>query len=305
MKLQKIFAVALAALSMTACSDDPSWNSAYVTVSMAQTEMSISEDAEAGRYYYIPVTLSGETNGPVEVTVEFKGITESPAEEDKDFVVTQKTITIPAGELTGNIEFYPTGDNIENPDRSFEATIVSATGASIGNSATCTILLKDNERIIPEAYENIQGQWLFSGNDDGEKTEFILVCSGYDKDEDGYLKKLRFSGWVGYSWAELEANFSFDASTNQAIVSFELGQYVAEEVNFGAQLGVCDVKLGSVSYSSSGASLVSKGTISATSNEDMTELVFPETAEFIGAIYSGTTFTGYTWFWWDTMSMSR
>lgn len=302
MKLYKFFAVALAALSLTACSDDDNnWNSVQgVTVSIAQSEMSVAEDAEAGRYYYVPLVLSGETNGPVSVTVEFSGTSEYPATEDKDYVVTQKTITIPAGATSGNIEFYPTGDNEENPDRKFEVKIVSAEGASVAGNNLCVVTLMDNERLLPEAYANIQGVWNFEATTSRGKEEFPMTIVGASEGEDGYLTKLTVSGWVGYSWAVAEANFSFDASTGETIISFPLGQWVATEVNFGDELGICDVMLASVS----GNSLVSSGTISATCNPEFTKITFPETAELIGAIFD-PSFTGYTWFWYKVMSMSR
>lgn len=307
MKLYKYLAIALAAISATACSDDDSWNTASdVTVTMAQSTMAISEDAEAGRYYYLPVVVSGEANGPIQVTVEVKGTTSSPATEDKDYVVTQKTIVIPAGELSGNIEFYPTGDNEINDDRVFEATIVKAEGALIGSQATCTVTLKDNERLIPEAYANIQGVWNFKANTSRGPVEFPLTCIGANEGEDGYLTKLVFAGWQGYDWVETTANFSYDASTDQAIISFPLGQWVAEGIDFGEDVGNdCQVMLATVSYSAQGASLVSKGTIAATSDTEMTKIEFPESAELIGAIYFNGAFTGAVWFWYDTMSMSR
>ena len=307
MKLYKYFAIALAAISATACSDsDESWNTASdVTVSMAQSTMAISEDAEAGRYYYLPIMVSGEANGPIQVTVEVKGTTSSPATEDKDYVFTQKTIVIPAGELSGNVEFYPTGDNEINDDRVFEATIVKAEGALIGSQPTCTVTLKDNERLIPEAYANIQGVWNFKANTSRGPVDFPLTVIGANEGESGYLTDLVVTGWVGYDWVQTTATFSYDASTDQAIISFPLGQWIAEGLDFGEEVGAdCKVMLASVSYTSNGASLVSKGTISATSNADMTKIEFPESAELIGAIYAGS-FTGFTWFWYDTMSMSR
>lgn len=309
MKLNKFIAFAVAALTFSACSnDDTSWNTATdVTVNLSQTEMAISEDAEAGRYYYIPVVVEGEANGNIEVTVEFSPVSASPAVEDKDYVVTQKSIVIPVGQTSGNIEFYPTGDDIENDDRQFVATLVKAVGATVGSQNACTVTLKDNERLLPEAYRNIQGMWTFSCNNNDEPHEFTMMCTGHDEGEEGYLTELVFSGWNGYSFCEdVKAQFSYDASTEQAIITFPLGQWVAFNVNFGTQLGVCNVMLASVKYSSSGASLDAKGSVSATANTEMTQITFPESSELVGAIfYTDNSFTGRTWFWYDSMKMTR
>ncbi len=307
MKLSKIFAIALAALTLSACSDDDdsSWNTApNVSVSMLNATMSIGEDLEAGRYYTIPIAVTGEANGPIKVEVEISSVSSSPATEDQDFVITQKEIIIPAGATQGSIQFYPIGDNVINEDRQFVATIVKAEGATLGAQIACTVTLKDNERLIPDAYKNIQGTWTFHGNDDGPE-EFVLTCVGADEDEDGYLTDLIFYGWLGYSWCITSATFSYDGSTNQAIVNFPLGQWIATGVNFGSSLGVCNVLLASVTYTSSGAYLSTSGNVTCTSDEDLTRLDFSEDAELLGAIYSGTSFTGYTWFWWDTMYMTR
>ena len=309
MKLNKFIAFAVAALTFSACSnDDASWNTATgVTVNLSQTEMAISEDAEAGRYYYIPVVVDGEANGNIEVTVEFSPVAASPAVEDKDYVVTQKTIIIPAGEASGNIEFYPTGDDIENDDRQFVVTLVKAVGAAVGPQTACTVTLKDNERLIPEAYRNIQGMWTMTCVNSDEPDQYTVNIKGYNEGETGYLSDLIISGWNGVSYTEdLVAKFSFDASTNQAIITIPLGQWVAYDLNFGAQLGVCDVMLASVNYSSSGASLAATGSVSATSNEEMTEISFSDSTELVGAIFdSSGSFTGYTWFWKESMKMTR
>lgn len=303
MKLTKILAVALAALTLSACSDDdPDYSTTPgVTVQMQKNTMVISEDLEAGRYFTVPVELSTEANGPVSVTVEVKSVETSPAIEDKDYRITSKTIVIPAGELVGGIEFYPIGDDEINDDRQFIMTITSARGAAIGQDASCLITLKDNEGLIPNAYAQMAGTWTFKATDDDGPVEFDLVCQVFPESSDYYTKALVFTGWMGYNWTMAVANFSFDASTNQAIITFPLGQWIADEVNFGSALGVCDVMLASVS----GNSLVVSGSISATVDENFETISFSDSAEFIGAIFSGSSFTGYTWFWWDTMSMER
>lgn len=97
MKLNKIFAIALAALTLTACSDDDDINTANVTVNMQKTEIEVSEDFSTGTYYYVPVEVTGESNGPVRVTVKVEGVGSTPATEGDDYVITSKTIVIPQG----------------------------------------------------------------------------------------------------------------------------------------------------------------------------------------------------------------
>lgn len=306
MKLNKIFAIALAALSMTACSDDDSDcnTAAGVSVQMKEMTMEISEDMESGKYYTVPVAVLGEANGPIVVKFEVQGTSESPAIEDEHYIITSKTLVIPAGTHESGIEFYPVGDDIQNDDRQFIVTITSVEGATLGAQNTCVVTLKDNESLLPNAYANMQGAWTFKASDDGEDVSFTVNCIGFPESNENYLRYLVFTGWLGDPEAMAVAAFSFDAATNQAIISFPLGQWIREDVNFQG-LGVGDVLLASVAYTSQGASLVASGSISATVSEDYKSIQFSESAELIGAIFIGGNFTGYTNFWWDTMSMSR
>lgn len=302
MKLNKIFAIALAALSMTACSDDDfdCNTAAGVSVQMKEMTMEISEDMESGKYYTVPVVVSGEANGPIVVKFEVQGTSDSPAIEDEHYLITSKTLIVPAGTQEAGIEFYPVGDDIQNDDRQFIVTITSVEGATLGAQNTCLVTLKDNESLLPNAYSNMQGEWTFKASHYGEDVSFTLNCTGFPESSDNYLRYLVFTGWVGDQNAKVVATFSFDASTNQAIISFPLGQWIRENVNFSS-LGVGDVLLGSVS----GGYLVANGSISATVSDDYKSIQFDESAQFVGAIYVGGSFTGHTNFWWETMSMSR
>lgn len=305
MKLFKLFAIALAAVSVTACSDDDnSWNSvADVTVSMGESAKTISEDVQAGKYDYLPIVVSGEANGPIQVTVEVTGVSESPAVEDKHYVITSKTVTIPAGETSANIEFYATGDNEINDDRQFEVTIVKAEGAAIGSNATCTVTLKDNEGLLPAAYESMFGNWTFKASQDTQSgtvpQEFILTCTGAEEGAEGYLTTLKFTGFMGFSFMEAVANFSFDASTNCAIISFPMGQCMCEDLDLGD--GLYDILLATVV---NGTSLSISGSVSATSNEEITEFTFADDAALFGAAFKGSSYAGGL-FYYYSMSMTR
>lgn len=68
MKFNKLYAIALAALTLTACSDDDDNGlntTSGVTVQMQQSTMSVSEDMQQNVYYKVPVVVTGEANGPL------------------------------------------------------------------------------------------------------------------------------------------------------------------------------------------------------------------------------------------------
>lgn len=302
MKLNKIFALALATLTLTACSDDDDTNTASCTVSMQEEVINASEDMVQDVYYYVPVQVTGESNGPIRVTVQVAGTGETPATEGEHYVITEKTITIPAGAKEGKIEFHPTGDTEINEDRQFVMTIVSAEGAVIGQNRTTVVNLRDDDHLLPEAYAKIEG--IYSCNGDGE--QFNLGIATYPEGDENYLKKAVIYGWEGYTSAQIECTFSYDVATGQVRLNIPVGALVAEGVNFGSDLGICNVFV--CGYSSSGLSL--GGSISVVSNEDISEFEFQ--GGIAGGIFdgsaseaSGSAFLGYVWFRYLSIQMTK
>ena len=301
MKLNKIFAIALAALTLTACSDDDDVNSAACTVSMQEQTINASEDMVADIYYYVPIQVTGDYNGPIRVTVEVSGTGTTPATENEHYVVTSKTITIPAGEKVGKIEFHPTGDTESNEDRQFVMTIVSAEGAAIGQNKTTVINLLDDDHLLPEAYAKIDG--IYTCNGDGE--QLTLGIATYPEGDENYLKKAIIYGWEGYQWAQIECTFSYDVATNKVRLNIPVGALVAEGVDFG-DIGVCNIFV--CGYSSEGLSL--GGSISVVSNEDISEFEFQ--GGIAGGIFdgsaseaNGSAFLGYVWFRYLSLNMTK
>lgn len=294
MKLNKIFAIALAALTLTACSDDEDVNTADVTVSMAETTMNVSEDATAGVYYTIPIELSGKPNGPVTVVVDVEGSGTTPATEDDHYIITSKTITIGAGQTTGFVEFYPTGDEIENDDRQFTVKIVKATGARLGANLTTVVNLLDNERLLPEAYAKVIGTWQTSYATNAGVVNYNCQLEGFNSDEPGYLKQVKLKNFQNTSWFEdLILDFELDGSTGAIKLYLSLPQLAAVNVDFTG-LGVADLLI--LPYFDDGLYL--GGELEATSNADVTRFEFDGGAIsclFTPGNYSGSGFMGYTY----------
>lgn len=299
MKLNKIFAIALAALTLTACSDDDdNMNTASCTVNMKEQVINASEDMVQDVYYYVPIEVTGNSNGPIRVTVEVSGTGTTPATEGEHYLVTEKTITIPAGQKVGKIEFHPAGDTDINEDRQFLMTIVSAEGATVGQNKTTIINLLDDDHILPEAYAAIEG--IYSCNGDGEALN--LGIGTYPEGDDNYLKKVIIYGWEGYTWAQVECTFSYDVATGQVRLNIPVGSPVAEDVDFG-DIGVCNVYV--CGYSADGLSL--GGSISVVSNSDLSAFTFQ--SGIAGGIFngaaSGANFTGYVWFRYLSLNMTK
>ena len=250
MKFRKIYALLLTSFLFTACSEEESWNSSDVTVSMAQEEILVKESAGI---FNVPVTVSGELNGPIKVTVEVAEAGENPAMEDVHYIVTSKSIVIPADATSGNIEICAVDDNDINETRTFTVKLISVEGANVGTQSVTTV-----------------GLWKMSVNSPytGAQTWDVTVI-GYDETEDGYNEILYVTGMMGYDWTQATLLYNFDMNTQKVTLSFALGTMFAEGVNFGAD-GLNDVYLGTAE----GNQMVIEGTIDGECNDDFTTITF-------------------------------
>lgn len=302
MKLNKIFAFSLAALALTACSDDKSYNSASdVTVSMGLASINAPEDyVGQASFCYVPIKLSGKANGPVKVTVAVEEGS-VPAIETAHYFITSKTVIIPEGQTEVNVEFYPTGDDEINDDRQFTMFIESVEGAKVEGLDRTEITLLDDDHFLPEAYAKIQGDFTFTCTNNDKAETQTWTISGVEESEEGYLKTIYISGLQNYPWMVLPTILTYDAASGQAQLAVNYGTLLAEGVEFNG-LGAMDVVLGSVS----GNSLVSSGTVIISASEDYSEINFPSDAVWLGALYSPSGgFSGYTWFWYEGMKLTR
>ena len=200
MNYLKIYTLLLCAVLIAACSDDEEqFNSGAATVNLQETAMTVKESAGLCT---VPVVVTGEHTGTIRVTFELK---DHNAKEDENYIVTTKTLLIPAGQETMNFEFKTVDDKLVNDDRSFDVEIADVKGASIGENKRLTVTIKDNDSSF---YETLSGTWIFTGTasatnvsnvqvgfsvrvntaEEGtEAYEHYLVCSnknGFDPGED-------------------------------------------------------------------------------------------------------------------------
>lgn len=205
MKFSKIFAIALAAATMTACSDDDnSLNTAAgVTVDFEGTSMEVNEDQD---FFAIPVMVTGESNGEIKVTIEVEApaeIDDNTAVENEQFIITSHTITIPRGAATGAFEVrnvWETG--VVTPDKTFKVKITKVEGAQAGSIAESSVTIIN----IDNTFTSLFGRWTLTAKnystgedisytvrfalpsyiEDGEEGHLISAF-GYQEDDDMFL----------------------------------------------------------------------------------------------------------------------
>ena len=281
MKLYRLSAFVLATAIFASCSEEElSWNSSAATVSMEQAELVYKENKGMVN---VPIVVDGELNGPVEVTVEVAEVGENPAMEDVHYIVTSKTVIIPADATSGKIEFKTVDDADINEARTFVINIKSANGATVGETASTAVTLKDNDS---QFYEKLQGRWKMTSSAGTWNINII----GAEEGEEGYNEVFQVTGIMGYDWTSMTMFYNYDVATKTGYVYIPFGYIFAEGVNFGLG-GTQDVATGTVvdGY------INFDGGILGTWNEDFTEITFEDKLLY-GFLLDNNAPNGYTWF---------
>lgn len=314
MKLNKIFAVALAVFAMTSCDDTnvedyPNFLGAVntasdVTVSLPQTFTANEDETE----FYVPVEVAGTANGKVQVTVQVKELSNVPAGNEpavkgEHFNVTSYTVNIPAGETEGGIEILPIWEpGVVNDDRVFQVEIVNAVGATIGNT-TCMVTIAN----IDDHFTGLLGSWTLRGANPstGAELTYKLTFKAYDDPEDSYGKVIYAFGMFGESDYLLPFHsFTFDEATMTGTIEIGYGWMMTDgkAFNYGLEASAFPVAM----YRS-GNSVTTNHTVVCTFDANYDEITIPSDANVFGGLYYTTTmsFSGYGVGWIGDMTLTR
>ena len=135
-------------------------NLAAATLSVASA--SITEGNAGTTVLNFPVTLTAAS--PVDVVITYSTTDGTATTANNDYVaVTNGTVTIPAGQLTGNLPVTINGDTTVEPDETFTVAISNATNAVLGAAtATGTIMNDDAAPALPVV--NVGNASIVEGN---------------------------------------------------------------------------------------------------------------------------------------------
>jgi len=120
------------------------------------------------------------------------------------------------------------------------------------------------------------------------------------KDDPDYNNVLYVYGMMGYNWTKLKMHYSYNYDEGKPEVYVKAGELFAEGVNFSG-IGVCDVYLSNLV----GNSLTTADLTATVSTEGNTMTIDFGESTFTGALFSGSTFTGYVWFRESGVKMTR
>jgi len=298
MKTTKILAVALAALTMTACSDDDDFNTASdVTVEMEETQILAKEST---KMIYVPVVVKGEANGPICVTVEMTAPASDydAAQEDKDYIVTSKTVNIPKGVESVSIELYPKWEKgVINDDIAFDVTISKADGAQIGELKSTEVVIRDSDK---DPYNILTGVWTYSEYSFADQAENSYNVSieqpdefikneetGKNEPNPEYGYVLYMYGYSQYGFMYLPLDYNYNEDTKEVKLSIPMNSLMCTgPINFGNFLGVMYTSI----YN--GNNPIKKGSVELVVSSDLKSIEMAEPNTMIqSSIYTTTEST--------------
>ena len=150
MNYLKRFAILLLPLIMIACNDDDNLNTGTATVEFQSAEIEIKELTSS---LNLPIVVKGENNGLIKVRIEMK---DNNSGFDKDILITDYNLVIPAGVESVNVETLLSiaNDEIEQ-NRSFSIAIAHVEGAIAGSNAICKVNILENSPL--------EGKYMMEG----------------------------------------------------------------------------------------------------------------------------------------------
>ncbi len=178
MKTVKYLALAAVALMASACSNNDDKDFTYntlpgVTVEMGEVSMDVKENVGL---FTVPITVTGERNGYVTVTIECVETGENPAIENKRYYLTTDRINIAEDSNTAEVEFRTIDNRGGDPDMTYNVKIVDVQGGDLGANSFTTVTIIDKG--TSPTYAELPGNYIYSGTklnfDTGEYTDDVV-----------------------------------------------------------------------------------------------------------------------------------
>ena len=151
--IKPFFAFLCTAAMLTACYDEENVNIGDTTVQFQSATMRTSEVTTA---LNIPIEVTGAHHSTVKVNVQY--VESNGLKDDSNVIITDRTLLIPAGVSSVNLETRLAVSNDEIEDgRVLTFQITGVEGAALGDNATCEVSLRE---AIP-----IEGSYALTGMD--------------------------------------------------------------------------------------------------------------------------------------------
>lgn len=283
-KIYSIITCLAVALSLfTSCSDEEKINTGNAQVAFAQSSLEVKESKGI---FYVPITVSGEQNGPIKLSISVS-TNDANCKEDVNFMITSKNLIIPENKKQVSVEIKAIDDRLINEDRHFTLHLENVNGATISGTSATNITLLDNDDI---PYERMAGTWIITASnllsESGEEpisweTNLTVV----DESDPSYGSLITSEPWAIFDGSipvfDEEGQrlshtmfFHHNESTGLTTVDMKMGTFMASHLDFGTQEGV-DLSNASIRSGTMGmAGLTFSGTITGYVNDTFDEITF-------------------------------
>lgn len=306
-RIYSILSLCLIAVALVSCSDDAKINTGNASVAFKDTEFSVKESKGI---FYIPIVVTGEQNGPIELTI---GCTTNDAgcKEDQNYMITSKQIIIPENKKEVNVEIKSIDDRIINDDRHFSLQITSANGASVNSAgSTINVTLLDNDNI---PYERMAGTWTVHADnllsDSGaEPMSWEMNINVLDDDDPMYGSVLTAAPWAVWDGSipvfdengttlNHQMTFYHNESTGKTTVDMKMGTIMASNLDFGVGQDGTDLSKATVRSATMGMTGLSyTGNITGVVNDNFDEIVFNNPVYIVVFSNAGSPYMYYAGF---------
>lgn len=279
-------ALLLSSVMFVGCAEDEIvMNTSDAKVGFATSEYTVKE---SDGIIQIPINVTGEQNGAVDIVLKVEEYGNNPAKQNVNYFLTDNTLRISAEDKTISAEFSLADDEEINEARTFVVKIESANGATIDEAANaCIVTIKDNDANF---YEKLGGKWKLTAG----ATSYDATITIYGESNPKYEKEMILGFALQGVNLQFTMNYSFDIASKKITLTMPTGELLAEGLNFGASLGVCDaysciIKGNDLSFD----------TLEWEVSEDIKNITIKdESLGLAAALFETGTenFTRYTWF---------
>ncbi len=318
--MKKIFLLAIAAVGLcfTACSDDDDYNTGAATVYVQQPDGERIDSVRENQTLNVPVVVDGTQNGPIRVTVEVVS-NQGDYVEDRDYIVTSHTVSIPAGKKSVDVEIRLVDERIINKaERVLTVKIVDVKGADVDAArASADFRIVDNDNIV---YEMMSGEWTVSAMNyfTGQMFTWTSTLDTYDYDDEMYESAYKLHPWYDASGVQLDtATFATMPLRYKSVkvggkekveVYFRCGTVVVSGLNFDtsadqSNTNLQDCSIAIVSLSGMGNIVASGMNIVGTVNDTYDRIEF--NMPIVGQIYTKSNGDAGQMYIWSNVVMTK
>ena len=219
------------------CSDDESFNTSSATIGFTSDLLMLKENSGMVN---IPIEIKGRINGDIKLVITATGKGSNPAEENKNYLITEKNLTLLAVNDTSetavlNVELKTLDDAEINENREFTISIVSCNGATVSRKSI-DVTLRDNDAAF---FEKFFGTWTLTGTVQGQngvsnlENKVITISGPTDESDPSYDKFLTVSAPkmvnvgadLDFTW---RFAYTFDKDTKQGTLSLIMDETVSK-----------------------------------------------------------------------------